>query len=183
MHVGKRECGCVGVCCQFSPSRVQNCFGERVGTPGEGTWSQPLAIFLCEDVSLSPAPSGRWAVRWMERIRSRESCVRTGAFWGRPLAGAVQGCERAVGLKDSELQTPVPAHVGFRAPSCVHACSRVPALAHVYAYLSLALFFHMHFVHLLFCPPCCCCHLSLFLPLFPALLCCLLLHHVPLYSF
>lgn len=39
----------------------------------------------------------------------------------------MQGCKRAVGLKDLELQVTAPAGVGFRAPSCAHAYSRVPA--------------------------------------------------------
>ena len=55
----------------------------------------------------------------------------TGASEGRPLDEAVQGCKRALGLKDSELQMTAPARVGFCAPSCVHAYSRVRARSYL----------------------------------------------------
>lgn len=118
---------CVYVCCQFSSSQARNCFRERVGTSGEGVHSQLFHGFGGEGLSLSPVPCGCWAVCWMEKSRSQESCLSTGALQGRPLAEAPQGCKCAVGLKGSELQVPAPAWVGFQAPSCVHALSRVPA--------------------------------------------------------
>lgn len=85
----------------------------------------------------------------------------TGAFWGRPLAEAVQRCSGSEGLRAAE-DGPCPC--GFPCPFlCARTltCSSTVLLAHVYADLSLALFFHMHFVHLLFGPPYCYCNLSL----------------------
>lgn len=69
--------------------------------------------------------------------------------------------------------------------SCTLTLSRVPAQSCLLTCMYISSpFFLMHFVHLLFCRPCCYCNLSLsFLPLLPGLLCCLLLHHGPLYSF
>lgn len=108
------------------------------------------------------------------------------AHWGvlgGALAEAAQRCRGAEGLRAAGDS---PCSCGFPCPflrARTLTWSGTILLAHVYAELSLALFFHAHFVHLLFGPPCCCCNLSPFLPLFPGLLCCLLLHHVPLYSF
>lgn len=101
------------------------------------------------------------------------------AFSGRSLAEAWGG---AGGLRAAMA---APACVSACALSCMLTLSHVPAQSCLLTCMciSLVLFFHMHFVHLLFCPPCRYCNLSLFLLLLPGLLCCLFLHHVPLYSF
>lgn len=131
----------------------------RVGTPGEGDKGQLLSLLLAVKIFHSHQLSGGcWAVSCMGRLGP----MCTGRFLGRPLAEAVQGCKCAAGLESPELQTMAPACGGSRAPSCerVLTCSSTVQPAHVYASLSLALFFHMHFFHLLFCPPCCYCNLS-----------------------
>lgn len=54
------------------------------GKGGHSWWGylEPTSFhfFGSKDLSLSPVPSGCWALCWMERIRSQESCVCTGAF-------------------------------------------------------------------------------------------------------
>lgn len=82
------------------------------------------------------------------------------AFSGRSLAEAVPGW---VGQHGSELQMAAPACVRVCALSCMLTLSRVPAQSCLLTWIciSFTLFFHMHFVHLLFCPPCCYCNLSL----------------------